>query len=81
MERLPLKSIIIRTADESLPHALYSSGNEATTALRVLAQQCVCPVVHVFVSESQRDKAEQRGDVRRLQTSDQMPGRKLQLGS
>lgn len=60
---------------------LYSSSNEATTALRV--RQCVllCMCLCVQESESQSYKAKQWGDVNRLQTSDQMPGRTLQLGS
>ena len=42
---------------------------------------CVCvSVCHVQESQSHRDKAPV-GDVSRLQTSDQMPGRRLQLGS
>lgn len=57
---------------------LYSSSNEATTALRV--RQCVCCLC-VQESDSQSYKAKQWGDVNRLQTSDQMPGRTLQLGS
>lgn len=76
MKCLPPEGTTVTTADESLSLHCIPAARKPPHA----PSMCVFLAAHVS-GVCGRDKAEQWGGVSHLQRSDQMSGRKLQLGS